>query len=200
MTVLPFGRWPGQTLHPWSPSLVSSQRSPVSGSTVCSPLLAQAACSPCPLEHLLSRPLFLFTGKSLQRAVSTSPFLNLYLPRAREYGFALTKSFATDALFFISMVSLPCSSCPLPVVLDAWDVFSYLMPFFSLALRYSCFLRSLLFWLLPLPVIAQARVSLVLPMCWASLSTLAISHPQCLTLFGPHLCTVLALRASDQTR
>lgn len=192
MTVLPFGRWPGQTLHPWSPSLVSSQRSPVSGSTVCSPLLAQAACSPCPLEHLLSRSLFLVTGKSLQRAISTAPFRNLYLPRAREYGFALTKSFATDALFFISMVSLPCSSRPLPVVLDAWDVFSYLMPFFSLALPYSRFLPSLLFWLLPLPVVAQARVSLVLPMCWASLSTLAISHRQCLTLLGP--------RASDQTR
>lgn len=120
--------------------------------------------------------------------------------RAREYGFALTKSFATDALFFISMVSLPCSSCPLPVVLDAWDVFSYLMPFFSLALPYSRFLPILLFWLLPLPVVAQARVSLVLPMCWASLSTLAISHRQCLTLFGPHPCAVLALRASDQTR
>lgn len=71
--------------------------------------------------------------------------------RAREYGFALTKSFATDALFFISMVSLPCSSCPLPVVLDAWDVFSYLMPFFSLALPYSCFLPSLFSGFCPCP-------------------------------------------------
>lgn len=83
MTVLPFGRWPGQTLHPWSPSLVSSQRSPVSGSTVCSPLLAQAACSPCPLEHLLSRPLFLFTGKSPKSRFHVSLSQSLSTPSQR---------------------------------------------------------------------------------------------------------------------
>ena len=153
--------------------------------------------------------LFLFIAKNLKKIIYTSFFplrlfpISIYI---REFGFAFTKSFATNDLFLISMVRLHCYLIWLPssfwhnkIFFPIWYLlFPYTVE--QLLPPHSSFLASPL-WASQLWCCCSRTH--VFPICTYLLGGPmhfhGFSHNQCPGLLSPHTYPVLPLGASDQT-